>query len=113
MVHIKIKGTPPTTNTLYRRHGNIIYMTTQGKEYKEMCQWEAKSQYKGKPKDGLISVTVEFYFKDKLKRDLDNFLKIILDSCTGMLWEDDSQIVELTLRKFVDKQNPRVELTIL
>jgi len=46
MVHIKIKETPPTTNTLYRRHGNIIYMTTKGKEYKEMCQWEVKSQYK-------------------------------------------------------------------
>ena len=113
MVNIKIKGTPPTTNTLYRRHGNIIYMTTQGKEYKEMCQWEVKSQYKGKPITETLSLTVEFYFKDNHKRDIDNFNKIILDSCTGMLWKDDSQIVELTLRKFVDKKNPRVELIIL
>lgn len=88
-------------------------MTKQGKEYKEMCQWEIKSQYKGRPTPEPISVIIEFYFKDKLRRDIDNFNKIILDSCTGMLWKDDSQIQELTLRKFIDKENPRVELFIL
>lgn len=113
MVHIIISGTPPTTNTLYRHHGHVTYMTAKGKEYKEMFYWEVKSQYKGKLVDSDVSVVIEFYFKDNKKRDLDNFLKCVLDSCTGILWKDDSQIQELTLRKFVDKKNPRVELFIL
>lgn len=112
MVHIIIPGTPPTTNTLYRRHGHIIYMTKEGKDYKEMCQWEIKSKYKDKPRKEDVSVIIEFYFKDSKRRDLDNFLKIILDSFTGFLWEDDSQIIELVLRKFIDKKNPRVEISI-
>lgn len=113
MVHIKINGTPPSTQHIYGHRGSVTYMTREGKDYKEMCQWEIKSQYKGKPQTEPISVIIEFYFKDKLRRDLDNFLKIILDSCTGMLWKDDSQIIELILRKFIDKKNPRVELFIL
>ncbi len=113
MVTIKIRGTPPSTQHIYGRRGSVTYMTKEGKDYKDMCQWIIKSQYKGKPKSEPISVIIEFYFKDKLRRDLDNFNKIILDSCTGMLWKDDSQIIELVLRKFVDKQNPRVELFIL
>jgi crossover junction endodeoxyribonuclease RusA len=89
-----------------------MYMTREGKEYKEMCHWEIKSQCKGGREEGAISVSIDFYFKDNKKRDLDNFNKCILDSCTGLLWDDDSQIQELTLRKFVDKADPRVELVI-
>ncbi|QIM50777.1 RusA family crossover junction endodeoxyribonuclease [Hydrogenophaga crocea] len=36
-----------------------------------------------------------------------------MDAGTGLLWEDDSQIVELTLRKDYDKTNPRIELIVL
>jgi len=113
MVNISIKGTPPSTQHIYGHRGSVTYMTREGRDFKEMCQWEIKSQYKGKPKEGEIQVVIDFHFKDKLRRDIDNFNKIILDSCTGMLWEDDSQITTLTLRKLISKENPRVNITIL
>jgi crossover junction endodeoxyribonuclease RusA len=87
-------------------------MTQEGVNWKEMCQWTIKSQYKGKVVTKDVAVVVELYFADKRRRDVDNFNKIILDSCTGLLWKDDSQIIELTIRKFRDKK-PRVELFIL
>lgn len=62
---------------------------------------QVKRQWKDKPTKEAISVIVEFTFKDKRRRDLDNFNKVLLDSCTGIIWEDDSQIWELILRKFV------------
>jgi Holliday junction resolvase RusA-like endonuclease len=31
--------------------------------------------------------------------DLDNYVKGIFDGCNGILWQDDAQIVEITLRK--------------
>lgn len=113
IAHIKLKGTPPTTNNIYRHKGSITFMTAEGRATKEGYQWECKSQYHNKIIENPISVVVEFYFKDKLRRDLDNFLKIVLDSMTGILWKDDSQIIELTLRKFIDKENSRVELWVL
>ena len=33
------------------------------------------------------------------KPDLDNFAKAILDACNRVLWLDDAQVVELTVRK--------------
>lgn len=33
------------------------------------------------------------------KPDVDNYAKAILDSLNGHLWEDDSQIIELTIQK--------------
>lgn len=113
MVHIKIKGTPPSTQHLYLHKGSITFMTKEGKEYKEMSQWEIKNQYKDKPTEEAISVIIELYFKDERKRDIDNFNKILLDAGSKLLWKDDTQIQELVIRKFIDRDNPRVEMFIL
>lgn len=45
------------------------------------------------------------------KPDADNIAKIVLDSCNGILFRDDSQIVSLTVSKFYSEQ-PRVEAKI-
>lgn len=50
---------------------------------------------------------------DKRVRDLDNHLKIVFDALTGVVWEDDKQIQEMTIRKDYDKENPRVELDVV
>ena len=45
-------------------------------------------------------------FKDKTVRDIDNFCKGIFDSLTGILWEDDSQIVKLHITKNTGTNKP-------
>lgn len=112
MLRIKLTGTPPSTQTIYRHRGHIVYMTKEGKDTKLGYQYEIKNQYKGKPLLEPISVIVELFFKNESRRDLDNFNKLVLDAGSGLLWDDDSQIQELIIRKYVDKAKPRVELTI-
>jgi Holliday junction resolvase RusA-like endonuclease len=43
------------------------------------------------------------------KPDVDNFAKVI-DALNGIVWRDDSQVVQLTVRKFYSTR-PRLELT--
>ena len=43
--------------------------------------------------------------------DLDNYVKGILDGANGLLWHDDSQIVDLILCKRYD-ETPRVEIKV-
>lgn len=85
-------------------------MSTAGKTLKEDYQWQMKSQYKSKPIETDVTLNIDLYFGDKRKRDVDNYNKLVLDAGTNILWNDDSQIVELTIRKFYCKENPRVEL---
>ncbi len=37
--------------------------------------------------------------KSSLKGDVDNYVKSILDGLNGVAWEDDKQIIELTVKK--------------
>jgi Holliday junction resolvase RusA-like endonuclease len=51
-------------------------MTAEGKALKEQYQWEARSQWKGKPLEGDIEVSITLYFGTKRRADLDNFNKL-------------------------------------
>ena len=110
-----LKGNPKSTQKIYqimcRGRFPCMYMTAEGKAIKEAYKWELKAQ-KAKIHFGDLEVVVKLYFDDKRKRDIDNFNKLILDAGTGILWEDDSQIMKLTIAKFYDKENPRVEIVV-
>lgn len=111
-----LKGNPLSTGHIYKSmcRGKFasVYMTKAGKDLKESYQWQLKSQYKKKPLTGDIDMRVELFFGDERKRDIDNFNKILLDSMSGIIFEDDSQIQSLLIIKNKDKKNPRIELQI-
>ena len=88
-------------------------MTAACKDLKEDYQWQIKSQHHGAPLTGALRVSATFYFGTKRKQDIDNFNKLWMDACTGLVWEDDSQVKELRLRKAYDKEHPRIELSVI
>ncbi len=88
-------------------------MTKLGKDLKWEYQLEAKTQWTGKPLTGDLALKVTFYFGTKRKADLDNFNKLWADALTGIVYEDDSQIAELTLKRAYDKKRPRIEITLV
>ena len=109
---ITLKGNPKSNNHIYRNHGHIRYMTKEGKELKENYQWQARTQYEFSPNRSLMDIEIELFFGDMRKRDVDNYWKILLDSLTGILWLDDSQIFSMKISKHIDKLDPRIEITI-
>lgn len=54
---------------------------------------------------------MDFYFKDKRKRDLDNCLKPLLDILKNRVIEDDSQVEKITTRK-LSSDNNRIDIVI-
>jgi Holliday junction resolvase RusA-like endonuclease len=71
----------------------------------------------GLPWDGPVAVRVHLYLPDARRRDLDNFAKSILDGLNSRpgrprALADDSQVVELVLRKSIDREHPRTEVEI-
>lgn len=107
---ITIPGNPISVNQLYRGRR---FLTRDGEAAKFTYKSEAWSQWRKKPigKGIPVSLEVIFYFPDARRHDIDNCLKGLLDSLTGVCWEDDSQITELHVWKYVDVKKPRVELS--
>ncbi len=115
-MQITLKGNPKSTQTCYKYacRGNFptMYMTAECKKIKEDYQWEAKSQWKNDIIKGDVEIKVSLYFGRKTMVDIDNFNKLILDSLTGIVWEDDSQIRISHTYMHYDKENPRIEIEI-
>jgi crossover junction endodeoxyribonuclease RusA len=115
-VKLVFEGEPKSTQHIYRSacRGRFptTYMTREGKLIKEGYRWEARAQWRQRALKGELYVAVEFYFATRRRRDLDNQNKLILDALSGIVYEDDSQVAELTLRRRFDKDNPRIEISI-
>ncbi len=61
---------------------------------------------------GPIIIVLNFYRKNRRRVDLDNLEKTVLDAGGGVVWEDDSQIIDMHSRKFLGCADPRVEVTL-
>lgn len=88
------------------------YMAKPCKDLKTDYQWQLKSQYHDEPITAPLAVSMELYLGTKRRADIDNFNKLVFDSLSGIVYEDDSQIQHLTIAKLYDKTNPRIELSI-
>lgn len=58
-----------------------------------------------------LKVTLHAFFPDARQRDVDNTAKV-LDGANGVVWHDDSQIVELHIYKHLRCEKPRLEVTV-
>ena len=63
------------------------------------------------PIAGPVVVSMDYY-RPRRTGDLDNNFKCLLDCLQGAAYLNDSQIVEIHARRFDDKLNPRVEVTV-
>jgi len=104
-------------NTQYGRR----FMPPKTKEYVEIVQTTSKKyllmnfsslEQAQLPTTKPLSMTLTYYFKDKRRRDVDNYSKCILDALQTIIYNDDNQIQHLTLSKYIDRENPRTEITI-
>ena len=111
----------------------IVYTPKETRVYENFvraCYSDYANQYKWEPYDGQLRAEVEVFIQvpksdSKLKKlakiigeirptikpDCDNLAKSILDSLNGLAYQDDRQIIELSVKKFYAEQSEvRVKL---
>jgi len=90
------------------------YLVEAGKRFKQDFAWLFKVKV-GRiklDKASKFSVGIKFYFKDKRRRDVDDYGKNLIDSLTGIVWEDDCQIYHLELLKEQGCSEDKIEIEI-
>jgi crossover junction endodeoxyribonuclease RusA len=104
---------PPSVNT-YWRHvllvprgkkpsaGHIrILISEKGRAYRQQVMDAVLEQTKGRAPRIAEPINVHIWAcrPDRRQRDLDNYLKAVLDACThAAVWNDDSQLQRLTIQ---------------
>jgi crossover junction endodeoxyribonuclease RusA len=103
---------PPSSNRYWRTviSGNraLTFVSDEAKQYKRFVKDIAGLDT---PIYSEISVTVKI-FRPQRSGDLDNRLKVLFDALQGVVYANDSQIVEIHAFRFEDRPRPRVEVEV-
>lgn len=111
-----ILGNAPSKANQYKiitlgGHGSLA-KTQALKEYEQKFYLQCGA-YRNKNIQGFFELYVDVYFHSN-QPDLDNSLKCLLDclqTCKAI--KNDRNCVKIVANKFVDKNNPRIEFTIV
>jgi Holliday junction resolvase RusA-like endonuclease len=122
----------PQARPKFARQGNFVraYDPEKSRNYKAYVRMLAAEAYQGPPLEGPVSLCVTVYrqppsswSKSKIahalakhirpitKPDLSNVVKGIEDALKGLVWRDDSQVVDLYFQKWYSN-DPKVEVEI-
>jgi Holliday junction resolvase RusA-like endonuclease len=107
-----------------------MYDPKKSRDFKDYVRLVASEHRPEKLREGPISLVVKVYkptlksFSKKKKAaaeagqlrptskpDVSNYLKLIEDALTGVIWKDDSQIIDCSISKYYS-ETPRTEIQI-
>jgi Holliday junction resolvase RusA-like endonuclease len=117
---------------VHNRYGAHGIDPPKSRAYKQLVKLYARQQWHEEPLCGPLRVTVCIYRsiqvsgskalkqrkrdgveRPTVKPDVDNYYKAVSDALTGIVWQDDNQIVSIDVSKFYDDGGgPRVEIQV-
>ena len=99
---------PPTVNHYYRHVGNRVLISREGREYRRTI-YSILFRAGTTVHLGDLKIHIDVHPPDRRRRDLDNILKALLDALeSGNLYRNDSQISELSLKRFDRVENGKI-----
>lgn len=87
-----------------------MYMSGQGRAYKETISYLVKSKVK-KMLVGDLGIDIVFHVPN-LRGDGDNLLKAFIDSLQGIVFENDRQIKWYSFCVILNKKNPHIDCRV-
>lgn len=101
---------PPSANRYWRYTRGRVLVSREARAYRARCQTAALAQ-RAKVLSGEVELSGVVYFENR-RRDLDGAIKVLLDALEGICYANDRQVWKLSLEKAIDRESPRVEITI-
>ena len=110
---------PPSINHQYATVQGRRVLSRAGREFKSLVAEEVENWLDKGPHVDVtlfqrhyLALTITFYFRSALRRDLDGGLKIAQDALCEALGVNDNLVIEIHLRKRVDRHSPRMHVQL-
>ena len=107
-IELEIYEAPPSINTFYGHTGNRRYITARGRRFKDYIENHLQTL----KSEGKIASLGDARLKVERLRDLDNYLKTLIDCFKGILFIDDEQIDWIEAKRFYHAPCNKVCVTI-
>lgn len=110
---------PPSVNHQYATVNGRRLISSSGRAYKaqvgqlvwlKLAQSTHRAALLTRLQSEWLALSIRFYFTSALRRDVDGGLKIAQDALCEGLGINDNRIVETHLYKYIDRNNPRIEV---
>jgi len=110
---------PPSVNHQYATVNGRRLISSAGRAYKiqvgqlvwlKLAQSAHRAHLLAQLQSEWLALSIRFFFTSALRRDVDGGLKIAQDALCEGLGINDNRIVETHLYKYIDKDNPRIEV---
>ena len=98
-----------SVNKYYRSWQGRVLISKDGRIFKKDVDMFLNNYVKVK---GKIKLTLILYFKDKRKRDVDNYAKVLIDCLKNKLFEDDDMIYKLYMEKHIAYGENKIEIIV-
>ncbi|MDP1767845.1 MAG: RusA family crossover junction endodeoxyribonuclease [Nitrospirota bacterium] len=112
---------PPSINHQYATVNGRRLLSSVGRAYKaqvgqlvwlKLAQSADRASLLSRFQSEWLALSIRFYFTSALRRDVDGGLKIAQDALCEGLGINDNRIVETHLYKHIDRDNPRIEVSL-
>jgi crossover junction endodeoxyribonuclease RusA len=110
---------PPSINHQYATVQGRRVLSRAGREFKKLAAAEVEHCLDKHPYADVtlfqrhyLALTITFYFRSALRRDLDGGLKIAQDALCEALGVNDNLVIEIHLHKRVDRHSPHIEVRL-
>lgn len=112
-VTIEIPGQPvPKQRPIVNRLG-VAHTPQKTKVYEGRLAWEARfAMGVLEPLQGDLRVQLAIRSVDNRRSDIDNIIKSLLDGCNQIVWDDDSQIIDLHATLERNSRNPGATIIV-
>ena len=98
-----------SVNKYYRSWKGRVLISQDGREFKKQVQVHLDNYEKIL---GKVELKLILYFKDKRKRDVDNYAKVLIDCLKNKLFEDDDMIYKLYMEKHIGYGENKIEIIV-
>lgn len=106
-----VPGPPVPKQRPRKGAGGVFYTPAKTQRFEQSVGLAARCAGVRSTSDRL-RVEIVAFMPDKRTRDLDNVAKSVCDGLNGIAWADDEQVDELIVRRELDRESPRTEITI-
>lgn len=91
-----LDGTRPRPKARARVTRNGTYTPERTTAFENAVAWRARAAMGArKPTTAPVSLVCRFEQRTRIRSDLDNLVKSVSDALNGVVWADDSQVIDL------------------